>query len=77
MEPLPSKYQCGFRKRYSTQYCLFAKFEKWKSLVDNGSSFGALLTDLPKEVDCLLHEPLFAKLHAYAFSLNALNLVHI
>ena len=41
-----SKYQCGFRKRFSTQQCLSAMLEKSKKPVDNGKAFGALLTDL-------------------------------
>ena len=59
-----SKYQCGFRKGYSTQYCLLTMLEKWKSAGNKGTSFGALLTDLSKAFDCLSHELLFAKLHA-------------
>ena len=43
-----SKYQCGFRKGYSAQHCLLVMMEKWKMVVDNGSAFGALLTDLSK-----------------------------
>ena len=62
-----SKYQCGFRKGYTTQHCLLAMLEKWTSVVDKGKSFGALLTDLPKTFDCLSHELLFAKLDAYVF----------
>ena len=51
-----SKYQCSFRKGYSTQYCLLAMLEKWKSAVDEGKSFSALLADLPKAFNCLSHK---------------------
>ena len=50
--------------------------EKWKSAVDKGKSFGALLTDLSKAFDCLSRELLLAKLHAYGFSIAALRLIH-
>ena len=71
-----SKHQCGFRKVYNTQYCLLKILEKWKSAVDKGKSFGALLTDLSTAFDCLSHHLLLVKLHAYRFSLSALNLIH-
>ena len=71
-----SKYQCVFRKGYSTQYCLSTMLKKWKSAVDKGKSFGALLTDLSKAFDCLSHKSLLAKLHAYGFSIAALRLIH-
>ena len=64
-ENILSKYQCGFRKGFSTQRCLLAMLEKWKRSVDNGKAFGALLTDLSKAFDCLDHELLIAKLNAY------------
>ena len=76
MDPFFSKFQCGFRKGFSTQQCLIAFIEKWKSAVDKGKSFGALLTDLSKVFDCLPHELLIAKLHAYGFSLSALRLMY-
>ena len=46
--------------------------EKWKSAVDKGKSSGRLLTDLTKAFDCLSHDLLFAKLHAYRFSIPVL-----
>ena len=48
MDNFFSKFQCGFRKGYSAQQCLLALIEKWKSALDKGKSFGALLTDLSK-----------------------------
>ena len=64
MDVFLSKHQCGFRKGYSTQQCLLAMLEKWRSAVDNKKVFGVLLTGLSKAFDCLSHELLLAKLHA-------------
>ena len=75
-ENILSKYQCGFRKGFSTQHCLLAMLEKWKRSVDNGKAFGALLTDLSKAFDCLDHELLIARLNTYGFSLTASKLIH-
>ena len=71
-----SKFQCGFRKGYSAQHCLLAMIEKRKTAVDSGSVFAALLTDLSKAFDCILHDLIIAKLAAYGFDTNALKLIH-
>ena len=68
MENYFSKFQCGFRKSYSTQQCLIALIEKCKAATDKGKSFGAF--------DCLPQKLLTAKLLAYGFSLAALRPVH-
>ena len=70
-----SIFQCGFRKKYSTQHALIAMTEKARKILDKGGTFGALLTDLSKAFDCMTHDLLIAKLHALNFDMNALNLI--
>ena len=50
--------------------------EKWRKSIDEGGVFGALLTDLSKTFDCLPHELLIAKLHAYGVDIPSLKLLH-
>ena len=74
-ENILSKYQCGFRKGFSSQQCLLVMIEKWRKSLDKGGSFGALLTDLSKAFDCLPHDLMIAKLHAYGFDFKSLKLM--
>ena len=66
------KYQCDFRKGFSTQNCLLVMLEKRKYAVETGKSVGVLLTDLSKTFNCLSHELLLAKLHAYVFRIHSI-----
>ena len=50
--------------------------EKWHESVGKGGTFGSLLTELSKAFDCLPQELLIAKLHAYDFDMNSLNLIY-
>ena len=75
MDPLLSKYQCGFRRGFSAQNCLLTMLEKWKSSVNKWKALGVLLTDLSEASDCLSHELIIAKLNAYKFSLSARKLM--
>ena len=67
-----SKYQCGFRKHFSSQQCLILMLEKWKQTLDSKGVSGALLTDLSKAFDCLVIK---AKLNAYGFGYKALKVI--
>ena len=47
--------------------------EFWKHASDKNKAFGALLTNLSKAFDCLGHDLLIVKLHAYGLDISSLN----
>ena len=70
-----SKFQCGFRKGFSTQNCLLYMIEIWKESLDQRSHYGALLTDLSKAFDCIMHDLLISKFQTYGFDNDSLNFI--
>ena len=50
--------------------------EKNLKSLDQGGGYAALLTDLSKAFDCLPHDLIIAKLHAYGFDKASLRLMH-
>ena len=56
-----SKYQCGFRKGFSTQHALLVMIEKMRIARDNKEFCTAILTDLSKVFDCICHDLLITK----------------
>ena len=44
--------------------------------IEQGGVFGALLNDLSKSFDCILHYLIIAKLEAYGLEIGALRLIH-
>ena len=75
-ETVLSKFQCGFRRGYTTQDCPLAMIENCKKALDQQNQHSALLTDLSKAFDCLSHDIRFAKHHAYGFSIESLKLIN-
>ena len=70
-----SRFQCGFRKGFNTKNGLLYMIENWKESLDQGDHYGALLTDLSKAFDCIMHDLLIAKLQAYGFDNDSLNFI--
>ena len=71
-----SIFLCGFREKMNAQNCLVFLVEKWRRGLDKSKKCGVLLTDLSKAFDCLLHDLLIAKLHAYGFDYLSLKLIY-
>ena len=71
-----SPYLCGYRKGYSCQYALLAMVENWKMSLDNAGHAGGILMDLSKAFDTINHNLLIAKLHAYGFSWDSLEIIY-
>ena len=66
----------NLRRVLGAEHCLVSLLEKWKSAIDNKNSFGALLTDLSKALDCFSHDLLIAKLKVYGFNMSGLRFAY-
>ena len=69
-----SPFLCGLRKQHSTEHALIRMIEKWKCMDDSGTTV-AVLMDLSKAYDCILHDLLITKLHTYGVNINTLKLL--
>ena len=74
MENKLTKCSTGFRELYGTQHSLLTMPEKWKRGINNEVYVSALFIDLSKAFDTINHDPMLAKLRAYGFSTNGVNL---
>ena len=74
IESFLSIFISAYRKQYSSNHVLMRLIENWKLQMDNKKFVGAVLMDLSKAFDCIPHDLLIAKMHAYGFDNDTLIL---
>ena len=65
----------GIGKGFNTQYALKLMIEKWKISLDNHWFAAGILMDLSNAFGTINHQLLIAKLYAYGFTIDALDLI--
>ena len=69
-----SLFISAYQKGYSTQHVLTCLVEEWRDRLDNNYNVSAILLDLSKTFDCILHDLIIAKLAAYGLDDTAFKL---
>ena len=64
-----------FRQGFSTQLAIIKLIKSWRQSLESRGYSGIVLIDLSKAFDTINHELLIAKLHAYGFNIESLELI--
>ena len=72
IESILSIFIAAYRKKYGCNTVLIRLVENCKKQLDNKKFVGAVLMDLSKAFDCVPHDLLIAKIHAYGFEIDTL-----
>jgi ribonuclease P/MRP protein subunit RPP40 len=70
-----SKFQFGFRAKYSTTDALIHSTETWRSSLEKGENVAIASLDLSKAFDSIDHNILLIKLERLGFELSSIDLV--
>ena len=76
IEKILSNFIAAYRKTYSSSHVLITLIENWKKHLDNKKIVGTVFMDLSKAFDCIPHELLIAKVHAYGFNKKVLTFLY-
>ena len=66
----------AYRSGYSRNHVIIRLIENWRHALDNNLFMGAVLIDLSKAFDCIPHDLLIAKLHAYSLDFDTVTFFH-
>ena len=66
----------AYIEKCSTNHVFLRLIENWKKALDEKFLVGTVLMDWSKAFDCIPHDILIAKLHAYSFSLKTITFVY-
>ena len=66
----------AYRKTYTTNQVLIRLIKNWKKSLDQNKFAGVVIMDLSKAFDCIPHDLLIVKMHAYGFSIEGLILFY-
>ena len=75
-ENILSNFISAYRKTYSSNHVLLRLIENWKKSLDNKNFVGTVLMDLSKAFDCIPHDLLVVKLHAYGLTEEAVTFIY-
>ena len=75
-ENILSNFISAYRKAYSSNHVLLRLIENWRKSLDNKNFVGTVLMDLSKAFDCIPHDLLVAKLHAYGLSEDTVTFIY-
>ena len=64
-----------FRQGFSTQLAIIKLIKSWRQSLESRGYSEIVLIDLSKAFDTINHELLIAKLHAYGFNIESLELI--
>ena len=75
-ENILSNFISAYRKTNNSNHVLLRLIENWKKSLDNKNFVGTVLMDLSKAFDCIPHDSLVAKLHAYCLTEEAVTFIY-